>query len=92
MIIMPENMSQERIKLIRHFGAEVILTPAEDGMKGSIAKADILAEKSPDVILLRQFENEANPDAHRLGTSMESWKTPAARSIASSAPSALPVL
>lgn len=71
MIIMPENMSQERIKLIRHFGAEVILTPAEDGMKGSIAKADILAEKSPDVILLRQFENEANPDAHRLGTSME---------------------
>ena len=70
-IVMPENMSQERIKLIRHFGAEVILTPAEDGMKGSIAKADILAEKSPDVILLRQFENEANPNAHRLGTSME---------------------
>jgi len=70
-IIMPENMSQERIKLIRHFGAEVILTPAEDGMKGSIVKADILAEKSPDVILLRQFENEANPDAHRFGTSME---------------------
>ena len=70
-IVMPENMSQERIKLMRHFGAEVILTPAEDGMKGSIAKADILAEKSPDVILLRQFENEANPDAHRLGTSME---------------------
>ena len=70
-IVMPENMSQERIKLMRHFGAEVILTPAEDGMKGSIAKADILAEKSPDVILLRQFENEANPEAHRLGTSME---------------------
>ena len=42
-IVMPENMSQERIKLIRHFGAEVILTPAEDGMKGSIAIADILA-------------------------------------------------
>lgn len=70
-IVMPENMSQERIKLMRHFGAEVILTPAEDGMKGSIAKADLLAEKSTDVILLRQFENEANPDAHRLGTSME---------------------
>lgn len=70
-IVMPENMSQERIKLMRHFGAEVILTPAEDGMKGSIAKASLLAEKSPDVILLRQFENEANPDAHRFGTSME---------------------
>lgn len=70
-IVMPENMSQERIKLMKHFGAEVILTPAEDGMKGSIAKADLLAEKNPQVILLRQFENEANPDAHRLGTSME---------------------
>ncbi len=57
---MPENMSQERIKLMRHFGAEVILTPAEDGMKGSIAKADILTAKNPNVILLRQFENEAN--------------------------------
>ena len=44
-IIMPENMSQERIKLMRHFGAEVILTPAEDGMTGSINKAEILAEK-----------------------------------------------
>lgn len=70
-IVMPENMSQERIKLMRHFGAEVILTPAEDGMKGSIAKADILTAKNPNVILLRQFENEANPDAHRFGTSME---------------------
>ncbi len=70
-IIMPENMTQERIKLMRHFGAEVILTPAEDGMKGSITKANLLAEKNPNVILLRQFENEANPDAHRLGTSME---------------------
>lgn len=70
-IVMPENMSQERIKLMRHFGAEVILTPAEDGMKGSIAKAELLSEKSSDVILLRQFQNEANPDAHRLSTSME---------------------
>ena len=70
-IIMPENMSQERIKLMKHFGAEVILTPAEDGMKGSIAKAEILAKKNPNVILLRQFENEANPEAHKLGTSME---------------------
>ena len=70
-IIMPENMSQERIKLMRHFGAEVILTPAEDGMTGSINKAEILAEKNPAVLLLRQFENEANPDAHKFGTSIE---------------------
>ena len=70
-IIMPENMSQERIKLMRHFGTEVILTPAEDGMMGSINKAEILAEKNPAVLLLRQFENEANPDAHKFGTSIE---------------------
>lgn len=70
-ITMPENMTKERILLMRHFGAEVILTPAEDGMKGAIAKADLLAEKNPNVILLRQFANEANPDAHRLGTSIE---------------------
>ena len=70
-IAMPENMTKERIMLMRHFGAEVILTPAEDGMKGAIAKTEILAEKNPNVILLKQFENEANPDAHRFGTSIE---------------------
>ncbi len=70
-ITMPENMTKERILLMKHFGAEVILTPAEDGMKGAIAKADLLAEKNPNVILLRQFSNEANPDAHRFGTSIE---------------------
>ena len=70
-ITMPENMTKERIMLMRHFGAEVILTPAEDGMKGAIAKADLLAEKNPNVILLRQFANEANPAAHRFGTSIE---------------------
>ncbi len=70
-ITMPENMSEERIRLMRHFGAEVILTPAEDGMDGAIKKAEILKEKNPDVIMLKQFENDANPEAHRLGTSME---------------------
>lgn len=70
-IVMPENMTKERIMLMRHLGAEVILTPAEDGMKGAIAKAELLVEKGEDVIMLKQFENEANPDAHRLGTCME---------------------
>lgn len=70
-ITMPENMSKERILLMRHLGAEVILTPAEDGMKGAIAKADLLAEKNPNVLLLSQFSNQANPDAHRFGTSIE---------------------
>lgn len=70
-IIMPENMSKERIMLIRHLGAEVILTPAEDGMSGAIHKAELLKERNKNVIILNQFENKANPDAHRLGTAME---------------------
>lgn len=70
-ITMPENMTKERIMLMRHFGAEVILTPAEDGMRGALAKAEMLMEKNPNVIMLKQFANEANPDAHRLGTSIE---------------------
>ncbi len=70
-ITMPENMTKERIAVMRHFGAEVILTPKEDGMKGAIVKAEMLAEKNPDVIMLKQFYNEANVDAHRFGTSIE---------------------
>jgi len=70
-ITMPENMSRERILLMRHLGAEVILTPAEDGMKGAISKADLLVAKNPNVLLLNQFSNHANPDAHRFGTSIE---------------------
>ena len=70
-IVMPENMSQERITLMRHLGAEVILTQAEDGMSGAIHKAEILKERNPNVVILSQFENEANPDAHRMGTAME---------------------
>ncbi len=70
-IAMPENMTKERILLMRHLGADVILTPAEDGMKGALAKVDMLAEKNKNVILLRQFENEANPEAHKLNTSIE---------------------
>lgn len=70
-IVMPENMSKERIGLMRHFGADVILTPAEEGMSGAIHKAEILKERNPNVIILSQFKNEANPDAHRMGTAME---------------------
>jgi cysteine synthase A len=70
-IVMPENMSKERISLMRHFGAEVILTPAEDGMNGAIAKANILKERNENVVILNQFENIANPNAHRFNTAME---------------------
>lgn len=70
-ILMPENMTKERIGLMRHFGAEVILTPKDEGMNGAIKKAELLAEKNPNVIMLKQFENEANPEAHKLGTAIE---------------------
>ena len=70
-LVMPENTSQEKIKMVKHFGAEVILTPKEDGMKGAIAKAEVLAEKSSKVIMLKQFENEANKQAHLFYTSTE---------------------
>ena len=70
-IVMPENMPQERIKIMKHFGTEVILTPASDGMSGAIIKAEMLAQKNPNALLLRQFENVANINAHKLGTSIE---------------------
>ena len=70
-IMMPENMSKERILLMRYFGAEVVLTPKEDGMRGALAKAELLKEKNPNVIMFDQFCNEANLDAHRFGTSIE---------------------
>ncbi len=70
-IVMPENVSQERIKLIKLLGAEVILTPAEEGMSGAVHKAEMLRDRNPSVVLLNQFYNEANPNAHRMGTAME---------------------
>lgn len=70
-VVMPENTSAEKIKMVKHFGADVILTPKEDGMKGAIAKAEILAAKSDKAIMLKQFENQANKDAHLFYTSTE---------------------
>ena len=70
-IIMPENIPSERITIMRRFGAEVILTPANEGMSGAIIKAEMLAQKNPDVVLLQQFENPANINAHKFGTSIE---------------------
>ena len=70
-IIMPENMSLERIELIKHLGADVILTPKEDGMEGAVNKAKMLKSRQENVVILNQFENVANPDAHRMGTAME---------------------
>ncbi|MBR1825777.1 MAG: cysteine synthase family protein [Alphaproteobacteria bacterium] len=70
-IVMPENMTPEKIALIRQFGAEVMLTPAADGMAGAIKKVEILKERSDNIIEFKQFENPANVEAHKLTTSVE---------------------
>lgn len=72
-IVMPENMSPERRKLITAYGASLILTPAEQGMAGAIAAARKLAQDNPNSLIPNQFTNPANPAAHQL-TAEEIWK------------------
>lgn len=72
-LIMPESMSTERFGLLASFGAEVILTPAIDGMKGSIIEAERLLKEHPDYFMPDQFSNPANPDIHRKTTAPEIW-------------------
>ncbi|HEY0189459.1 MAG TPA: cysteine synthase A [Cellulomonas sp.] len=72
-LTMPESMSKERRALLRAFGAELILTPASEGMKGAVNKADEIAAERPGAILARQFANEANPAIHRKTTAEEIW-------------------
>lgn len=74
-ITMPENMSKERRMLLRAFGAELVLTPAAEGMAGAIAKAEALVSDYPDVYFMpQQFNNPANPEAHRCTTAEEIWR------------------
>lgn len=70
-IVMPETMSIERQKLIRGLGAELELTPGDEGMAGAVKKAQEIVEKHQEYIILQQFENPANPEAHRLTTAQE---------------------
>src|SRR5690606_21935818 len=70
-LIMPDNMSKERINILKAYGAEVVLTPADQRMPGAIAKALELKEQIPDSFITQQFENEANPDIHRTTTALE---------------------
>ncbi|MDO5746157.1 MAG: cysteine synthase A [Actinomycetaceae bacterium] len=72
-ITMPESMSQERRMLMRAFGAELVLTPASQGMKGTVEAARSLVENDPNAVWARQFENTANPAIHRLSTAQEIW-------------------
>lgn len=70
-LTMPETMSVERRQLVAALGAEVVLTPGSEGMKGAIAKAKELAESSPNAFIPQQFENPANPKIHRETTAQE---------------------
>ncbi len=72
-ITMPESVSRERRALIRGYGARLILTPGEDGMKGAIQAAEELAAKDPRYFIPQQFRNPANPEIHRRTTAKEIW-------------------
>lgn len=70
-IVMPDTMTKERINLLKAYGAEVVLTPGNEKMPGAIKKAKELAEEIPNSFIPMQFENPANPDAHRRTTAIE---------------------
>ena len=73
MLVMPESMSIERRKMLALLGAELVLTPAAQGMKGAIAKANEIVAATPGAVIPQQFENPANPDIHRRTTAEEIW-------------------
>ena len=72
-LTMPESMSMERRALLKAYGAELVLTPAPEGMRGAIAKAQEIAADTPGAFIPHQFENPANPDVHARTTAVEIW-------------------
>lgn len=72
-LTMPETMSMERRALLKAYGAELVLTPGTEGMRGAIAKAQEIAAETPGAFVPQQFENPANPDIHRRTTGEEIW-------------------
>lgn len=74
LLTMPETMSKERQYLLRAMGAELVLTPGKEGMKGAIARAEELRKEIPGAVILQQFDNPANPAAHIQSTAEEIWR------------------
>ena len=73
-LTMPDTMSVERIHLLRRFGAELVLTPGNEGMTGAVKKAEEMAAKDPRYFIPQQFKNHANPEIHRKTTGLEIWE------------------
>jgi len=72
-LVMPETMSIERRKMLAILGAELVLTPAAEGIRGALAKADEILKNTPNAVIPQQFQNPANPDIHRRTTAEEIW-------------------